>query len=91
MHSLHREVNLAPLLDKPLVPGIRLIDSRAQGVGAAMRQAQRLFGITSRHCMDVDAWRNLTPQEFIARHISPDEVDQTDQTYHCNRPLGLNF
>jgi hypothetical protein len=80
-----------PGSDKPFVPGIRLIDSRTQGVGAAMRQAQRLFGVTSRHCMDVDVWRNLTPRELIARHISPSEVDQTDETYHCNQPLGLSF
>jgi hypothetical protein len=80
-----------PGSDKPFVPGIRLIDSRTQGVGAAMRQAQRLFGVTSRHCMDVDVRRNLTPRELIARHVSPSDVDQTDEKYHCNQPLGLSF
>jgi len=80
-----------PGSDEPFVPGIRLIDSRTQGVGAAMRQAQRLFGVTSRHCMDVDVWRNLTPRELIARHISPSDMDQTDDKYHCNQPLGLSF
>jgi hypothetical protein len=80
-----------PGSDKPWVPGIRLIDPRKQGVGAVMRQAQRLFGITSRHCIDVDVWRNLTPQELIARHISPSDVDHTDEKYHCNQPPGLSF
>ena len=56
-----------------------------------MRKTQRLFGITSRHCIDVDAWRHLTPQELSARHISPDNVDKTDEKYDCNRPPGLSF
>jgi len=75
----------------PLVVGIHLIDPQAQGVGAAARQLQRLFGIASRHCIDVDVWRHLTPRELSARHISPDEVDRVDHENHCNRPAGLNF
>jgi hypothetical protein len=80
-----------PGSDKPFVPGIPLIDPRKQGVGAVMRQTQRLFGVTNRHCIDVDVWRNMTPRELIARHISPSDVDQTDEKYHCNQPLGLSF
>lgn len=80
-----------PGSDQPRVAGIALIDPRTQGIGAVMRGAQRLFGIANRHCVDVDLWRNLTPQELIARHVSPGEVDRTDETYHCNRPSGLSF
>lgn len=75
----------------PRVAGIRLIDPRNQGVGAAVRQVQRLFGIPDHHCIDVDVWRHLTPQELSARHISPDEVDRVDRQYQCNRPPGLSF
>lgn len=80
-----------PGSDKPFVPGIHLIDPTKQGVGAVIRQAQRLFGITNHHCIDVDVWRHLTPQELSARHISPGDVDQTDEEYHCNQPPGLSF
>jgi hypothetical protein len=84
-------VHGVPGSDKPWVPGIRLIDPSKQGVGAVMRQAQRLFGVTDRHCVDVDVWRNMTPRELIARHISPNDVDRADEKYQCNRPLGLSF
>jgi len=41
--------------------------------------------------MDVDVWRNLTPPVLIAWHISPGNMDQTDEKYHCSQPLGLSF
>ncbi len=75
----------------PRVAGIHLIDPRNQGIGAAVRRVQRLFGIVNRHCIDVDVWHHLTPRELSARHISPNEVDRVDQEYQCNRPPGLSF
>ena len=78
----------------PRVAGIQLIDPRNQGIGAAVRRVQRLFGIADHHCIDVDVWRHLTPRELSARHISPDEVDRVDRVdreYQCNRPPGLSF
>jgi len=86
-HAVHG----VPGSDTPSAPGIHLIDPMSQGIGAVMRKTQRLFGITNRHCIDVDAWRHLVPQESSARHISPDDVDKTDEKYHCNRPVGLSF
>jgi hypothetical protein len=80
-----------PGSDTPYVPGIRLINPMNQGIGAVMRKVQRLFGVANRHCIDVEAWRQLTPQELSARHISPDDVDKTDEKYDCNRPPGLSF
>ena len=73
------------------VAGIHVIDPESQGIGAAMRRVQRLFGIANHHCIEVDAWHHLTPQELSARHISPDEVNRVDQAYQCNRPPGLSF
>ena len=86
-HAVHG----VPGSDTSSIPGIHLIDPMSQGIGAVMRKTQRLFGITNRHCIDVDAWRHLTPQELSARHISPDNVDKTDEKYDCNRPPGLSF
>ncbi|HEY8683563.1 MAG TPA: hypothetical protein VIM06_10370 [Rhodanobacter sp.] len=80
-----------PGSDTPFAPGIHLADPMSQGIGAVMRKAQRLFGVTNRHCIDVEAWRQLTPQELSARHISPDDVDKVDEKYDCNRPPGLSF
>jgi hypothetical protein len=80
-----------PGSDTPSAPGIRLIDPMSQGIGAVMRTARRAFGIKNRHCIDVDVWRHLTPQELSARHIPPGGVDKVDEKYDCNRPPGLRF
>jgi hypothetical protein len=80
-----------PGSDTPYVPGIHLIHPMNQGMGAVMRNAQRLFGVANRHCIDVEAWRQFTPQELSARHISPDDADKVDEKYDCNRPPGLSF
>jgi hypothetical protein len=62
-----------------------------QGVGAVMRNAQRLFGITDHHCIDVEVWQSLSPEALSARHLSPSDVRGEDEKYNCNRPLGLSF
>ncbi len=80
-----------PGSDVPFVGGISLIALEARGAAAVMRRAQRLFGVANRHCIDVDVWHHMTPQALSARHISPNEVDQVDEAYHCNRPPGLSF
>jgi len=84
-------VQAVPGSDTHFVPGIRLTDPHNQGVGAVMRKAQRLFGVTNQHCIDVDVWRHLTPQELNARHISSRDVDKIDQKYDCNKPSGLSI
>ncbi len=84
-------VGALPGADTPRVGGIQLIDPKTQGVGAVMRQAQRLFGITNQHCVDANTWRSMTPQELLARHITPSDVDKIDAENQCNRPMGLSF
>lgn len=86
-----RSVHGVPGSDTPSAPGIHLVDPMNQGIGAVMRTTQRAFGITSSHCVDVDVWRHLTPQELSARHISSSDVDEVDRKYGCNKPLGLHF
>jgi len=86
-YSVHRE----PGTDTAYAPGVHFVDPMKQGMGAVMRTAQRAFGITSSHCIDVDVWRHLTPQELSARHISLDDVDSVDEKYRCNDPPGLHF
>ncbi len=80
-----------PGSDKALASGIHFVDPMDQGIGAVARQTQRLFGIKSRQCLDVEKWRSMTQQELSARHISPDDVDREDEKYQCNAPPGLHF
>lgn len=85
------DVHGVPGFDRQIVPGIRLINPMNQGLGAVMRNAQRLFGITNSRCIDSDVSRHLTQEELNARHLSLHDLDQIDDKYDCNRPLGLNF
>lgn len=80
-----------PGSDTPISPGIQLTDPMNQGVGAVMRDTQRLFGISNRHCIDVEVWQSLSADELSARHLSPADVRREGEKYNCNRPLGLNF
>lgn len=85
------DVHGVPGSDRPIVPGIQLINPMNQGIGAVARKMQRLFGITDHHCIDVEVWKSLTPEELIARHISLDDVKAEAEKYNCYHPLGLNF
>lgn len=80
-----------PGSDHPVISGIRFIDPMDQGIGAVARKTQRLFGIKNSHCIDVDTWRSLTPQELSARHVSPGDIERADDPYACNAPPGLPF
>lgn len=73
------------------MPGIQLTAPRDQGLGAVMRKMQRLFGITSHACIDVDVWGTLSSQELAEKHITPDQVKRLAEKYHCNEPPGLHF
>lgn len=84
-------VHGVPGSDASYVPGIHLIDPMDQGIGAVLRKAQRAFGITSSHCIDVDVWSHLTPEQLSARHVSPRDVARVEARYHCNEPSGLHF
>ncbi len=93
LHAAQRAdvVHGVPGSDTTYAPGIRLIDPTEQGIGAVMRTTQRAFGITSRHCTDVDVWKHLTPGQLAARHISPADVASAEAKYRCDSPLGLHF
>lgn len=85
------DTHRVPGSDRPIVPGIQLINPMNQGIGAVARKMQRLFSITDHHCIDVEVWKSLTPEELIARHISFDDVKAEAEKYNCYHPLGLNF
>jgi len=66
-----------------LVAGLHMIDPRLQGVGGAVRKLQALFGVPDPRCLDVEAWRALSPQERIDRHISPARIEDTARQHGC--------
>jgi hypothetical protein len=85
------DVRGVPGSDTRAAPGIQLTNPMDQGVGSVMRSTQRLFGITNHHCIDVEVWEHLTPDELSARHLTPEDVKKEAEKYNCNRPLGLSI
>lgn len=85
------DIHGIPGSDRPIVRGIQFINPMNQGIGAVARKMQRLFGITNHHCIDVEVWKSLTPEELIVRHVSPDDVKEQAEKYNCYHPSGLNF
>jgi hypothetical protein len=86
-----QDVHGVPGSDVRIAPGIQLTDPMNQGVGAVVRKVQRLFGVPDRHCVDVDAWRRLTPGELAAHDLSPGDLDRIDEKFKCHGPMGLHF
>jgi hypothetical protein len=80
-----------PGSDTRRAPGIQLTDPMNQGIGSVMRDAQRLFGVTNHHCVDVEVWEHLSEEERIERHVSLADMRRVNEKYGCNRPLGLSF
>ncbi|MHC1479596.1 hypothetical protein ACYJW8_05045 [Frateuria aurantia] len=79
-----------PGSDHRLVEGIALIDPMRQGVGAVLRTVQRGFGVTQRHCIDVQVGTSLSTEALLARHLTPADLEREEQRYHCNAPMGLH-
>jgi len=80
-----------PGSDLRRAPGMQMTDPMNQGIGAVLRNTQRLFGVTNKHCIDVEVWQSLSPDQLVARHLSPADVQRANEKYGCNRPLGLSF
>lgn len=80
-----------PGSDMRRAPGLQLTDPMHQGIGSVLRSAQRLFGVTNSHCVDVDVLSSLSPEALAERHLSPRDVARMNEKYDCNRPLGLSF
>jgi len=93
LRAAHRAgtIRRLPGTGESRVPGIHLIDPAQQGVSHATRQLQRLFGITRNPCVDVDVWRHLSTHELLAKHLTPDDVEQVAAKNDCERPAGLSF
>ena len=81
----------APVRGAPVFP---MADPRMQGIAGVARVVQSLFGIPDHHCVEVDAWRTLTPDQRLERHIDDAQIDDTAARYGCGpgkeagRPVG---
>lgn len=72
-------------------PVFAMADPKMQGVAGLVRRVQGLFGVADHHCLDVDAWRTLTPSERLARHIDDAQIDDEAAEYGCGPGKGAGL
>lgn len=68
------------------MPVFRMIDPKMQGLAGAVRAIGGLLGAVDSHCVDLDAWRNMTRSERIAHHVTDERMDDYAERYHCVPP-----
>lgn len=68
-----------------IVPDLHMADPRTQGLAGAARMLQQMLGVPDTHCVEVDAWRTLSTEQMLARHISPLQVQKIADEYGCLR------
>lgn len=68
------------------MPVFRMVDPKMQGLAGAVRAIGGLLGAVDSHCVDLDAWRNMTRSERIAHHVTDERMDDYAERYHCVPP-----
>lgn len=66
-----------------LVAGLPFADPKAQGAAGIARSLQHMLGVVSKHCVDVDVWRNMPRDELLKRHISDQDVERVAAENGC--------
>ncbi len=71
------------------MPVFRMADPRMQGVAGAIRFIGHLTGAVDPHCLQLDAWQGMSPQERIANHVDADDAQMAAiaARYGCRDPL----
>jgi hypothetical protein len=67
-------------------PRFHMVDPRSQGIAGAVRLIGSLTGAVDKHCVDLDAWRGMTPEEKIAHHVSEADMARARDSYGCDAP-----
>lgn len=70
----------------PGAPHFRMIDPRAQGLAGVIHFIGGLTGAIDPHCLDLEAWRGMTPEERVAHHVGAREMELLEATYECPLP-----
>ncbi|RDJ00358.1 hypothetical protein DVT68_06035 [Dyella solisilvae] len=63
-----------------------MVDPRAQGIAGVVRSIGSFTGAVDPHCVDLDVWRGMTPEERIERHVSTSDIEAIEKSYNCSPP-----
>jgi hypothetical protein len=67
-------------------PHFQMVDPKAQGLAGVIRFIGGLAGAVDRHCVDLDAWQGMTPEERIENHVSEEDMEKIKENYNCKAP-----
>ncbi|KAF1008231.1 MAG: hypothetical protein GAK28_01210 [Luteibacter sp.] len=67
-------------------PALRMVDPRTQGMAGVVRIIGSFTGAVDKHCLDLDAWQGMTPEERVAHHVSESDIARLRDNYGCNDP-----
>lgn len=80
-----------PGSDVPIrgMPVFRMADPRMQGLAGVIRVIGHITGAVDPHCLQVNAWNGMSPQERIANHVDADDAQMAAiaARYGCSDPL----
>ncbi len=73
-------------------PKLHMVDPQSQGWAGVVRIIGSFTGAVDKHCLDLDAWQGMTPQERVKNHVSDDDMERVQENYNCaaarTRPVG---
>lgn len=78
-----RAASALPGSGRPIVAGVHMIDARTQGLAGVVGFIGGMFGADPPHCVDVDAWRRMTPGQLAERDLTPNDVQQIADDNGC--------
>lgn len=84
--SSHTESRQARLPGGAFVKGaprLQMVDPRVQGLAGVVRLIGSVTGAVDKHCIDLDAWQGMTPEERIAHHVSQADVARAREEHGC--------
>lgn len=90
-HSFYTESRQARLPGGAFVKGapkLKMIDPRVQGIAGVVRLIGSVTGAVDKHCIDLDAWQGMTPEERIAHHVSRADVARARGEHGCMTGSG---
>jgi hypothetical protein len=66
-------------------PRFRMIEESSAGA-RVVHLLGRLFGASNPHCIDIETWRSMTPQQLIEARVSQSDIDRITTENHCVEP-----
>jgi hypothetical protein len=72
----------------PGAPHFRMIDPQGQGLTGVIHFIGGLTGAINPRCLNLEAWRGMTPEERVAHHVGLSEIEMEllEASYDCPRP-----